>query len=59
MSVYDPDYIDDRACREARRIEREITDELNWRMQREVQETRDLLIRIKDLTSLIEEIKKD
>ncbi len=59
MSVYDPDYIDDRACREARRIEREITDELNWRMQREVQETRDLLERIKDLTSFITEIKKD
>lgn len=59
MTLYNPDYIDDEGCREARRIEREITDELNWRMQREVQETRDLLNRIQDLTSFINKIKED
>lgn len=59
MSIYNPDYIDDRDLKEMLRIEREIEEELNWRMQREVQETRDLLIRIKDLTSFINKIKED
>jgi hypothetical protein len=53
MSLYNPDYIDDKECREARRIEKEIIDEFNWRIDREKQETKDLILRIQDLVDVI------
>jgi hypothetical protein len=40
--MYNPDYIDDRECREARRIEREVMNELSWLIQKETHETREL-----------------
>lgn len=58
MSLYNPDLIDDIECREARRIEREIIDDLNWRMERELNETRDLITRIQDLALVISENRK-
>lgn len=45
--MYNPDYIDDRACREARRIEREVADDLAWMVQKETQATRELSERMR------------
>lgn len=40
--TYNPDYIDDRECREARLIEQQVINDLAWLVQKETHETRKL-----------------
>lgn len=51
--MYNPDYIDDRECREARRIEREVMSDLSWLIQKETNETRELSEHMRTLSQRI------
>ena len=56
IMIYNPDYIDDRACREIREQEQEMIREMEWRTEREIKDTRTLCEQIRELTQQLKTI---
>ena len=52
-NMNNPDYIDDYECREARRIERDVINDLAWLVEKETNSTRTLSEQIRSITRYI------
>ncbi len=55
--LYNPNYIDDRDLEDILRLEREMTDDLKWRIEKELEDTRDMIDRVRETIRQLNDLR--